>query len=113
MVNANSSIRTAVADVYDSMLPLSLSLPFFHSLSFSLSLSFFSFSLPFFIFSLFHPITNSITRAFPLLSPLSISLFSLSLVLGAQGIHSIVEAFYPCMRGAEGLARTLFGEYNK
>lgn len=30
-----------------------------------------------------------------------------------DGIHAIVETFYPSLRGAEGIARSLFGEYNK
>jgi hypothetical protein len=29
------------------------------------------------------------------------------------GIHAIVETFYPSLRGAEAIARSLFGQYNK
>lgn len=29
------------------------------------------------------------------------------------GIQAIIEGFYPSLRGAEAIARTIFGQYNK
>ena len=34
-------------------------------------------------------------------------------LVGTPGIQSIIEGFYPGLRGAEALARTIFGQYNK